>query len=274
VLTLTDVSKTYNGARPRTVLRGVSLALDAGEYVAVMGESGVGKSTLLHLIAGLDRPDSGRIQFDGQDLGHLECAHGFRSSTCDPVLQLRIALRGLSPPVWRRVLIPENMTLGQLQEVIQMIMGWMDDHLHQFVIRGQRYGEAREGALQFSTAATTLSAFALREHEAFCYVYDFNAWWRHDIRVERRALREDTELLPRCVAGSGACPPEDIGGVERYLEVREEWSEWELLDWLESLRERPIELDELRDEVDQWRTWLDRRFDRQTVNDRLRQLQA
>lgn len=56
-------------------------------------------------------------------------------------------------------------------------MGWTDDHLPQFVIRGKQYGEAREGALQFSTAATalTLGAFALREHEAFSYVYDFNA---------------------------------------------------------------------------------------------------
>lgn len=68
-----------------------------------------------------------------------------------------------------------------LGEVIQAAMGRTDDHLHHFMIRGQRYSEAREGALQFSTAATalTLSAFALREHEAFFYVYDFNAWWRH-----------------------------------------------------------------------------------------------
>ncbi|SOZ05292.1 conserved hypothetical protein [Cupriavidus taiwanensis] len=114
-------------------------------------------------------------------------------------------------------------------------MGWTDDHLHQFVIRGKKYGEAREGALQFSTAATalTLGAFALREHEAFSYVYDFNAWWRHDIRVKRRVLREDIELLPRCVAGCGACPPEDIGGVERYLELGERWNEWEFMEWLE-----------------------------------------
>uniref|UniRef100_UPI00129D6A3E plasmid pRiA4b ORF-3 family protein n=1 Tax=Cupriavidus necator TaxID=106590 RepID=UPI00129D6A3E len=192
------------------------------------------------------------------------------------VLQLRITLRGLSPPVWRRVLIPERITLAQLHEVIQAAMGWTDDHLHQFMIRGQRYGGVREGALQFSKPATgeTLSAFTLREHEAFYYVYDFNAWWRHDIRVERRALRQDSELLPRCVAGDGACPPEDIGGVEKYLEAGEERSEWEFVEWLESLRERPIELDALRDEVDQWLTWLDRRFDRQIVNDRLRQLQA
>ncbi|KAI3605368.1 hypothetical protein D8I24_2471 (plasmid) [Cupriavidus necator H850] len=174
------------------------------------------------------------------------------------------------------MLIPERITLAQLHEVIQAAMGWTDDHLHQFMIRGQRYGGVREGALQFSKPATgeTLSAFTLREHEAFYYVYDFNAWWRHDIRVERRALRQDSELLPRCVAGDGACPPEDIGGVEKYLEAGEERSEWEFVEWLESLRERPIELDALRDEVDQWLTWLDRRFDRQIVNDRLRQLQA
>ncbi|MFS8979823.1 plasmid pRiA4b ORF-3 family protein [Cupriavidus necator] len=133
-----------------------------------------------------------------------------------------MALRGLSPPGWRRALIPEHITLARLHEVIQAAMGWTDDHLHQFIIRGRRYGEAREGALQFSTAATalTLSAFALREHEAFFYVYDFNAWWRHDIRAERRVLTQHIELLPRCVAGSGACPPEDVGGVEDYLEVR------------------------------------------------------
>ncbi len=104
-------------------------------------------------------------------------------------------------------------------------MGWTDDHLHQFIIRGQRYSEAREGALQFSTTITalTLSAFALREQEGFVYVYDLNAWWRHDIRVERRTLQQHPEGRPRCVAGFGACPPEDVGGLERYLEVREKW---------------------------------------------------
>ncbi|MGO4814928.1 plasmid pRiA4b ORF-3 family protein [Cupriavidus sp. 2MCAB6] len=54
------------------------------------------------------------------------------------VLQLRIALRGLSPPVWRRVLVPEHLTLGQLHNVIQVDMGWADEHLHTFSIRGRR----------------------------------------------------------------------------------------------------------------------------------------
>lgn len=72
VLALDSVTKVYAGAYPRTVLREVSLAVRAGEYVAIMGESGVGKSTLLNLIAGLDRPDGGRILFDAQDLGALD----------------------------------------------------------------------------------------------------------------------------------------------------------------------------------------------------------
>jgi putative ABC transport system ATP-binding protein len=50
------------------VLREISFDLSAGDYVAVMGESGIGKSTLLNLVAGLDRPDSGQVLFDGTDL--------------------------------------------------------------------------------------------------------------------------------------------------------------------------------------------------------------
>jgi putative ABC transport system ATP-binding protein len=53
------------------VLQNVDLEIGAGEYVAVMGESGIGKSTLLNLLAGLDRPDSGRVTLEGQDLAQF-----------------------------------------------------------------------------------------------------------------------------------------------------------------------------------------------------------
>jgi putative ABC transport system ATP-binding protein len=72
MLILEKLAKTYAGARSRTVLQNVDLALAAGEYVAVMGESGIGKSTLLNLIAGLDRPDAGSIRLDGVELTALE----------------------------------------------------------------------------------------------------------------------------------------------------------------------------------------------------------
>lgn len=65
VLELSNISKSY---ADRQVLSGLSYSLAAGEYVAIMGDSGVGKSTLLNLIAGLDNPDNGEIRIDGKSL--------------------------------------------------------------------------------------------------------------------------------------------------------------------------------------------------------------
>jgi putative ABC transport system ATP-binding protein len=68
VLSIRGLAKRFAGPRPRTVLAGIDLDLAAGEYVAVRGESGIGKSTLLNLIAGLDRSDAGSIVLDGVEL--------------------------------------------------------------------------------------------------------------------------------------------------------------------------------------------------------------
>lgn len=78
MLTLDSLSKTFRGVASRRVLSDVSLQLEAGEYIAIMGESGSGKSTLLNLIAGLDTPDSGRVLLDGEDLTALEDAQRTR----------------------------------------------------------------------------------------------------------------------------------------------------------------------------------------------------
>ncbi|HZW13132.1 MAG TPA: ABC transporter ATP-binding protein [Noviherbaspirillum sp.] len=70
MLELRNLSKSYpNGRR---VLNGLSYRIEDGEYVAIMGDSGVGKSTLLNLIAGLDSPDGGEIVIDGVSMSALD----------------------------------------------------------------------------------------------------------------------------------------------------------------------------------------------------------
>jgi putative ABC transport system ATP-binding protein len=71
-LRLQGLSKRYAGPNARQLLTSVDLALAPGDYVAIMGESGVGKSTLLNLVAGLDAPDSGTVSVDGVDLAGLD----------------------------------------------------------------------------------------------------------------------------------------------------------------------------------------------------------
>src|SRR5207245_6133909 len=121
VLSIRNLCKSFSGPRAKTVLRDISFELAAGDYVAVMGESGIGKSTLLNLIAGLERPDSGQVLLDGEDL----CALGddaltlvrrkhmgfvFQAFHILPYLSvaqnvaLRIALNGIRiKPMLRRV---------------------------------------------------------------------------------------------------------------------------------------------------------------------------
>jgi len=71
MLTIRNLSKAYGDAAERPVLRNINLEVARGDYVAIMGESGIGKSTLLNLIAGLDEPDTGTIVLDGIELTAL-----------------------------------------------------------------------------------------------------------------------------------------------------------------------------------------------------------
>ena len=74
-LTVTDLNKAYRTDRgPIMVLRGLSLSVERGEMVAIVGASGVGKSTLLHLLGGLDTADAGQVSLDGVEVTRLSDA--------------------------------------------------------------------------------------------------------------------------------------------------------------------------------------------------------
>jgi hypothetical protein len=94
------------------------------------------------------------------------------------ILQLRAVLRGISPLIWRCLLVPSDTSVAQLHEVLQVAFDWEDMHLHRFEIRGREYGLSREGGVFFDTDARKIRIgdLKLRRMERFTYEYDFRRW--------------------------------------------------------------------------------------------------
>lgn len=137
------------------------------------------------------------------------------------LLQLRIELAWIKPLIWRRVVVPETITLTKLHQVIQAVMGWLDCHLHEFEIAGERYGipdpDYDYGEPIRSEQRVRL-ATALDGAKSFRYIYDFGDDWEHRIKVERRLPPEPLFNTALCIAGANAAPPEDVGGEPGYID--------------------------------------------------------
>ncbi len=129
------------------------------------------------------------------------------------IYQLRIVLRGISPLVWRRVLLHSTTTLAHLHAILQILFAWSDEHLHSFHIHGREYGS--NGA---STRGIVLRDLDLHRGERFRYVYDFGAYWECDIRLEALLPLAPRCIYPVCSGGKRAAPPEDCRGAWAYLE--------------------------------------------------------
>jgi hypothetical protein len=140
----------------------------------------------------------------------------------DPVLQVRITLCYVDdPPVWRQVLIPAAYPLSRVHQVIQAAMGWEDCHLHVFQIGKTSYGPDPEGELGYADETKARLADVARVRTRIGYEYDFGDGWEHEIVVEARAVAEADKIYPACIAGEGACPPEDCGGPGGFEDFKE-----------------------------------------------------
>jgi len=140
------------------------------------------------------------------------------------VYQLKITLRDILPPIWRRVRVPAGIRLSQLHEAFQIVMGWTDSHLHQFEKDGALYGlpdDEFSDSDVFDDTLAALDQLLKAEGDSLLYVYDFGDDWRHDVVLEE-ILPGEAAGRPVCIAGERKCPPEDVGGTpgyERFLEV-------------------------------------------------------
>ena len=142
-----------------------------------------------------------------------------KTTAGNDVLSLKVTLRGTKPPVWRRLLVPPTMTLGQLHRAIQAAMGWHDSHLHAFDIDGEQFGDRGTVDDVADENRVTLGSLAKSGVARFTYTYDFGDDWEHAIAVEKRVPAVEGQAYPVCIAGKRNCPPEDCGGVWGYDEL-------------------------------------------------------
>ncbi|MET3808287.1 hypothetical protein ABIB25_005316 [Nakamurella sp. UYEF19] len=142
-----------------------------------------------------------------------------RSDRSAPVYQLKVGLRGATPPIWRRLEVSADITLARLHTIIQIAFDWHDSHLHSFETAHGSFGSADSGLELRAETSVTLEQVAPAVNGKLRYIYDFGDSWDHDILVEKVLGPSESVGYPRCTGGRRAAPPEDCGGIWAYDEL-------------------------------------------------------
>ncbi len=136
------------------------------------------------------------------------------------VLQIKVTLRDSQPLIWRRFQVRSDITFVKLHRILQRVMGWEDAHLHEFVVRDERYGVPDEEDVgprkTRDERKYKLSDVVPAEGSQFAYNYDFGDYWQHVLVIEKTLPPQEGAQYPVCLAGARACPPEDVGGISGY----------------------------------------------------------
>jgi hypothetical protein len=145
-----------------------------------------------------------------------------RTISGNEICQIKVTLLRTVPPIWRRLLVPSNLTMSGLHDLLQLAMGWKDCHSHDFQLGGRSYG-----AIHLEQVGPdNLNERKVRLHQVFprirakvVYTYDFGDCWRHAVILERCLQADPNMSYPACTGGAGACPPEDCGGVGGFYSL-------------------------------------------------------
>ncbi len=146
-------------------------------------------------------------------------------ATPKTVHRLKVTLRHVRPPVWRRIEVRSTTKLSELAPTLESTMGWLSEHLHAFDANGDRYGQPDPdwgwGRPVLDERKFALGTVLPKVGSKLRFDYDFGDGWEHDVVVEAIEPVERGVTYPRCTAGRRACPPEDCGGVWGYQELLE-----------------------------------------------------
>jgi hypothetical protein len=157
------------------------------------------------------------------------------------VHRLKVTLRQVKPPVWRRIEVASNIKLSELSGVLEAAMGWLGGHLHAFEADGVLYEIPDDDSFGFprprDERKARLDEVLPAAKSRMRWDYDFGDGWEHDVVVEAIEPMKSDAVYPVCVAGKRACPPDDCGGPWGYAnllaaisdpthEEHEELTEW------------------------------------------------
>lgn len=137
------------------------------------------------------------------------------------IYQVKVTLKDIRPPIWRRLLVSNAMPLADFHRALQCAMGWLDLHLHQFTVDRQSYGipETDWPDETLHERRFTVGDLLTAEQDSLLYEYDFGDGWQHKVVLEKILPFDRGVALPQCLKGRRACPPEDIGGPAGYREL-------------------------------------------------------
>jgi hypothetical protein len=130
--------------------------------------------------------------------------------------QLKITLKDIKPPIWRRILVAPEIKLDKLHDVLQIVMGWTNSHLHQFETPDGYFADPSfEVEETQSSRKVTLQSVLYGPKSSIRYEYDFGDTWDHQVQLEK-VVELDQPVLALCLGGARSCPPEDCGGFWGY----------------------------------------------------------
>jgi Plasmid pRiA4b ORF-3-like protein len=144
-----------------------------------------------------------------------------RKRAAPKLYELHVELEDIKPPIWRRILVPGSMKLPALHDLLQLVMGWSDSHLHSFEIGKKTFTVAHDDMEELNMVDEkkyTLGGVLGESVHEFVYEYDFGDGWRHHIKVKQVPQPNTDWFYPLCIAGERAAPPDDVGGAMGYLE--------------------------------------------------------
>lgn len=170
--------------------------------------------------------------------------------------QIKIELIDSEPLIWRRVIVPAEITFKRLHDTVQFAMGWWDSHLYEFDFPEEKlritcddesFDEWKYYSAKYKTVKPTKKEDPLgiigrmlesklkksqstkidkylAQYTTFEYVYDFGDHWQHQIQIEH-VIDDYVFGYPQVLEGEGACPPEDVGGIGGYAEFLKAWND-------------------------------------------------